>query len=363
MTIDPPDPLTIAIVGDQRSIHVRRWSEALAERGIRVAPVDLARRGRAAPIVAAELVRARWRLGRLSRRPGTVVAVHYLHGGLVATALRGLHPVVLHAWGTDVTAVRRGPLGRFHSRQLAAVLRRADAVTATGEFLASVTLRRFGVKATVVPFGIDTSLFHPAAGHTPGHTSGSAGEGDEPLRIGFVKWLEPKYGAQDLVEALGLLSDLPFEATLVGDGPLRESLEARVGQLGLTQRVHFLGRRPHTEIPDLMRGFDLLAMPSLQEAWGVAAAEASATAIPVVATRVGGIPEVVVDGQTGLLVPPQDPPALAAAIRRLAGDRDLRHRLGRAGRERVESLFDWQRCVDLMVGVYRGAADAHSRPR
>jgi glycosyltransferase involved in cell wall biosynthesis len=71
----------------------------------------------------------------------------------------------------------------------------------------------------------------------------------------------------------------------------------------------------------------------------------------------------VVDGQTGLLVPPQDPPALAAAIRRLAGDRDLRHRLGRAGRERVESLFDWQRCVDLMLGVYGDAAAGRSRPR
>jgi glycosyltransferase involved in cell wall biosynthesis len=359
MTIDPPDPLTIAIVGDQSSIHVRRWSEALAERGIRVVSVDLARRGRPAPIVAAELARARWRLGRLSRRPGTVVAVHYLHGGLVATALRGLHPVVLHAWGTDVTAVRRGPLGRFHSRQLAGLLRRADAVTATGEFLASVTLRRFGVKATVVPFGIDTSLFHPAAGQA----KGSAGAGEGPLRIGFVKWLEPKYGAQDLVEALGLLADLPFEATLVGDGPLRELLEARVRELGLAQRVHFLGRRPHSEIPDLLRGFDLLAMPSRQEAWGVAAAEASATAIPVVATRVGGIPEVVIDGETGLLVPSQDPPGLAAAIRRLAGNPDLRHRLGGAGRERVESLFAWQRCVDLMVGVYRDAAAGRARPR
>jgi glycosyltransferase involved in cell wall biosynthesis len=358
MTIDPPDPLTIVMVGDQRSIHVRRWSEALTERGIRVVSVDLARRGRPAPIVAAELARTRRRLGRLSRQPGTVVAVHYLHGGLVATALRGLHPVVLHAWGTDVTAVRPGPIGRLHARQLGALLRRADAVTATGDFLASVILRRFGVKSTVVPFGIDTSLFRPAAGKI----KGSAGAGEGPLRIGFVKWLEPKYGAQDLVEALGLLADLQIEATLVGDGPLRESLETRVRELGLAERVHFLGRRPHSEIPDLLRGFDLLAMPSRQEAWGVAAAEASATAMPVVATRVGGIPEVVVDGKTGLLVPPQDPPALAAAIRRLAGDRELRHRLGHAGRERVESLFAWQRCVDLMVGVYRDAAD-RPRPR
>ncbi|MGA3058020.1 MAG: glycosyltransferase [Candidatus Limnocylindrales bacterium] len=359
MAFETPDPLTVAIVGDQRSIHVRRWSDALAERGIHVVPVDLARRGRPAPTVAVEVARLRWRLGRLSRRPHTVVAVHYLHGGLVATALRGLHPVVLHAWGHDVTAVRGGSLGRLGARQLGALLRGADAVTASGEFLASVALRRFGVEATVVPFGIDTSLFRPGERRP----EGSSGARERPLHIGFVKWLEPKYGVWDLIEALGLLADLPFEATLVGDGSLRESLEARVGELGLSQRIHFLGRRPHSEIPDLMRGFDVLAMPSREEAWGVAAAEASATAIPVVATGVGGIPEIVVDGQTGLLVPPEDPRALAEAIRRLAGDRDLRHRLGKAGRERIESLFAWQRCVDLMVGVYRDAAAGRSRPR
>jgi glycosyltransferase involved in cell wall biosynthesis len=267
--------------------------------------------------------------------------------------------VVLHAWGTDVTTVRGGPLGGFGARQLGALIRRADAVTATSEFLASVTLRRFGIEATVVPFGIDTSLFRPAGGR-PERSPGTA---QRPLRIGFVKWLEPKYGAQDLVEALGLLADLPFEAALVGDGPLRASLEARVGELGLAERVHFLGRRPHSEIPDLLRGFDILVMPSREEAWGVAAAEASSTAIPVVATRVGGIPEVVADGETGLLVPPSDPAALAAAIRRLGGDRRLRHRMGLAGRERVESLFTWTLCVDLMEGVYRDTAAGRSDSR
>ncbi len=109
-----------------------------------------------------------------------------------------------------------------------------------------------------------------------------------------------------------------------------------------------------------MRGFDVFAMPSHEEGWGVAAAEASATGIPVVATRFGGIPEIVVDGQTGLLVPPSDPSALAAAIRRLAGDRDLRLALGQAGRARVESLFSWQRCVDLMESLYRDVASRSS---
>ena len=356
MTFENPDELTVAIVGDQTSIHIRRWSTALVERGFRVVPIDLARHGRAAPVAAFDVFRARRNLGRLVRQPRTIVAIHYVHGGLIATAMRGLHPIVLHAWGHDVAAVPTGPLGRLYAWQEGALFRRADAVTATGEYLASVTRARFGVGATVVPFGVDTALFHPA----PGGSTALRGVEEQPLRIGFVKWLQARYGVQDLVEALGLLADIRFEATLVGDGPDRPSLEARVAELGLGERVRFLGNRPHSEIPGLMRGFDVFAMPSHEEGWGVAAAEASATGIPVVATRFGGIPEIVVDGQTGLLVPPSDPSALAAAIRRLAGDRDLRLALGQAGRARVESLFSWQRCVDLMESLYRDVASRSS---
>lgn len=352
MASDNPDRITVAVVGDQLSVHIRRWSDALIERGFDVVPIDLARHGRPAPVAALDVVRARRSLGRLSRRPRTIVAIHYVHGGLIATAMRGLHPIVLHAWGHDVAVVRPGPLGRLYGRQEGALFRHADAVTATGEYLAAATRARFGVGATVVPFGVDTALFHPAPAGKPA----PPGNERKPLRVGFVKWLQTRYGPQDLIEALGLIADLRFEATLVGDGPVRASLQTRIAELGLTERVHFLGSRPHSEIPDLMRGFDVFVMPSHEEGWGVAAAEASATGIAVVATRFGGIPEIVLDGQTGLLVPPSDPPALAAAIRRLAGDPDLRLALGRAGRARVEELFSWQHCVDLMENVYRNVA-------
>jgi glycosyltransferase involved in cell wall biosynthesis len=360
MASDNPDRITVAVVGDQLSVHIRRWSDALIGQGFDVFPIDLARHGRPAPVAALDVVRARRSLGRLARRPRTIVAVHYVHGGLIATAMRGLHPIVLHAWGHDVAAIRSGPLGRLYGWQERALFRHADAVTATGKYLAQLTRDRFGVDATVVPFGVDTALFRPAPAGEPATPAGepAAPPGSErtPVRVGFVKWLQARYGPQDLIEALGLLTDLQFEATLVGDGPSRASLEARVVELGLTEHVHFLGSRPHSQIPDLMRGFDIFVMPSHEEGWGVAAAEASATGIPVVATRFGGIPEIVVDGQTGLLVPPSDPPALAAAIRRLAGDADLRLALGLAGRARVEELFSWQHCVGLMETVYRDVA-------
>jgi glycosyltransferase involved in cell wall biosynthesis len=266
--------------------------------------------------------------------------------------MRGLHPLVLHAWGHDVTAEPSGLRGRIRGRQQRGFFKAADAATATSQFLADVVARRFGVRAEVIPFGIDTDRFGPAGEpRRPG-----------PVRIGFVKWrLDAKYGPDVLIEALGLLpAGTNFEATIAGDEGLRPMLEARLGELDLTGKVRFIGRLPNSEVATLLSGLDIFAMPSRREEWGVAAAEASAGGLAVVATRVGGIPEIVVDGETGLLVPPQDPSALAKALERLIADPGLRSRLGTAGRRRIEERFRWESCVDRMELVYRRAVEARS---
>jgi glycosyltransferase involved in cell wall biosynthesis len=266
--------------------------------------------------------------------------------------MRGLHPVVLHAWGNDVTAEPAGLRGRVRGRQQRGLFRAADATTATSRFLADVVARRFGVDAEVIPFGIDTDRFRPADGaRRPG-----------PVRIGFVKWgLGAKYGPDLLVEALGLLpAGADYEVTIAGDGDLRPMLEARLGELSLTARVRFVGRMSNSEVASLLSGLDIFVMPSRREEWGVAAAEASASGLPVVATTVGGIPEIVVAGETGLLVPPEDAAALAKALERLIADPGLRSRLGTAGRRRIDQLYRWERCVDRMELVYRRAVAGRS---
>ena len=355
-TPDAVPPITVLMVGDQTSVHVRRWSEALAARGLIVVPMDLGRHGRSAPATALSMARSLWRVRRLSGRPGTVTSVHFVRGGLVALALRGVHPIVLSVWGRDITRPRTGRWGRFNTRQQAALVSAADGVTATSEFLATTARDRFGVDPAVIPFGIDLEQFAPDP--TPTAVVDAAAQAAaRPLRIGFVKWLEPKYGPDVLVEALGLLAKAqPFEATIAGDGPMRVALESRVRELGLADRVRFVGRVEHSAVPALLRSFDVFVMPSRLEEWGVAAAEASATALPVVATRVGGIPEIVVDGETGFLVAPDDAPALAAALGRLAADPTLRARMGAAGRGRVVALYRWATCVDRMVDVLEKAA-------
>ena len=161
-----------------------------------------------------------------------------------------------------------------------------------------------------------------------------------------------KRGNEQLLEAAALVRQAIPSATLVvvGDGPLRPALEARAQELGLNGSVRFLGAVP--QAARLIPHFDVFVLSSVWEGMSNSLLEAMAAGRPVVATRVGGNPEVVVDGETGLLVPPRDARALADATVRLLRDRELARRFGDAGRRRVESQFTLERMVHRMEDLY-----------
>jgi len=172
------------------------------------------------------------------------------------------------------------------------------------------------------------------------------------LLVGIIGRLHPQKGHRVLLEAAThvVARDWQVYFILIGDGPLRHSLEAIAREQGLAGRVHFLGTRH--DIPQLLAAMDLFVLSSFWEGMPNAVLEAMATGLPVVATAVGGTPEVVVDGVTGLLVPPRDPVALAQAIERLLADPELRHRMGQAGRERVEQHFSVEQMVRKTEALY-----------
>ncbi len=170
--------------------------------------------------------------------------------------------------------------------------------------------------------------------------------------IGVVAQLIARKGHRYLLEALpALLADDPdLQVIFFGKGPLADTLRRQAVELGVEHRVQLAGFRD--DLPRILPSLDLVVHPALMEGLGVSLLQASACRVPIVASRVGGIPEAVQDGLNGLLVEPGNGAALTAAIRRLLGDAALRRQMGEAGRQWVEQAFSTDRLVDDTLQIY-----------
>ena len=170
--------------------------------------------------------------------------------------------------------------------------------------------------------------------------------------IGIVAHLSQEKGHSTLINAISILLKSYPRVTLliVGDGQLRNHLQKLANRLGVTERVRFLGFRADAD--SLMKCFDIFCLPSLSEGLGSVILAAMANRLPVVATTVGGIPELVIDRITGLLVPPRDPKQLAGALQKLLESPSLRKRMGESGRKRVESHFTLEKNIKKMEQLY-----------
>jgi len=174
--------------------------------------------------------------------------------------------------------------------------------------------------------------------------------------VGNVAALVPHKGQRHLIEAALLVVQQVPDARFIiaGEGELRPALERQIKDHRLEKHVLLAGFRP--DVLSLHKAFDVFVMSSVTEGLGTSLLDAMAAGKPIVATRTGGIPEVVADGETGLLVPPRDHEALAAAIVRLLKDETLRERMGDAGRTRAQSLFSAERMIRETLHVYQRVA-------
>ncbi len=354
--------MRIALLGPANSIHLQRWAAALAARGHAVSVVS---QHRVEPSLLPSGADVFWlphegQLGYFSNalalrrhlaawRPD-LLNVHYASGYGTTGALCGFAPTLLSVWGSDVydfpcESALKGWL-------LRKVLRRATAIASTSHAMAEQVRRLTPERRAiaVTPFGVDLSRFVARASR------------GGPLTLGIVKSLAPKYGVDLLLRAFaGLCADAEVQAAepacrllVVGDGPQRGELVRLAAQLGVSERTEFAGAVAHTEVPHWLHRLDIYAAPSRldSESFGVAVIEAGACGLPVVVSDAGGLPEVVLNGETGLVVPRDDVPALQAALKRLVLDAGLRTRLGAAGRAHVEREYEWGHCVDLMERAY-----------
>lgn len=282
---------------------------------------------------------------------------HMFRANLAARVVGRLASVPIVVTAHHDTDVRM----RFHHRWIERLTAPwSDSVTACSE-----AVRRHALRVLGLPPGLVRTL--PNAIEIPdGKADPRArervrrelGASQEDLLVGSLgRLVEPKKGLAVFLAAARLLSrDFPrVRFALVGEGPARGPLEERAAREGVSHRTAFAGLR--RDVPDVMRAFDLFVQPSLWEGFGLTAVEAMAVGTPVVASRVGGVTEVVADGETGILVPPGDAPALAAACAQVLRDRDLAERLGRAGIERVHARFGIERMVRDLEDLYRELLD------
>jgi glycosyltransferase involved in cell wall biosynthesis len=262
------------------------------------------------PALLASFVRAARRLD------ADLLHAHWLPAGWVAA--RTGKPYVVQVWGTDLALARRAPwLAR-------GVLRRARLVIAASNELAEDARALGAREVRVIPSGVDL----PA----------EVGAEAEPPEVLYAGRLSPEKGVLELVEAAAGLN-----LVVAGDGPLRSRVPQSKGFV------------PHDELQRLYARAAVVACPSRREGFGVACLEAMAHGRPVVATPMGGLRDLVVDGETGLVVPARDPAALRAALERLLGDPELRRRLGEAGRRRAGERFSWAAVTDATLAAYAGA--------
>jgi len=256
-------------------------------------------------------------------------------------------PILITLHGTDVTILGAQPAV---APVLAFALAGCEAVTAVSTDLAWQARCAFGREAVeVIPGFVDPDVFRRRS--VPPARRRRFAPDDEPLLLHLSNF-RPVKRTGDVVEVLArVAARRPCRLLLVGDGPERSACLERARQLGVADRVQAPG--PSREVVELLSMADVLLLPSAMEAFGLAALEAMGCSLPVVASRVGGLPELMGEGISGFLCPVGDVEAMAAATLALLEDRGLARRLGAGGRARAETLFATSSVVERYVGLYR----------
>ena len=210
---------------------------------------------------------------------------------------------------------------------------------------------------TFIANGVDTERFKPSASALRGEWGIETNE----VVVLLARRLVDKNGVIVFADAVKALSTLPVRLVFAGDGPERGRVEDILRGNGMMERALFLGNVDNQRMPDIYNAADISVLPSFMEATSITGLESMATGLPLVGTRVGGIPALIDDGETGLLVEPGDPDGLGKAIRSLVEQPALRQAYGKAGREKAVAHFSWRRIAKRTADIYAQAINEHAR--
>ena len=302
------------------------------------------------PQSAWQVVRlARW----LRRQRAELVHVHDFYSSVLVVPAAKLAGVKVIIGRLDLAHWQ----GRAQRLLLDTLTHMSDHVVANAEAIREMLVEREGVaeeKITVIHNGLDVRRFDVR--RRQGLTEPLPDTGDAPVVVHVANMNHPVKWQEDLLKALAKLrgEGLTLHAFLVGDGPRRPELERMAGEMGLTGLVHFLGFR--SDVPAVYARADIGVLCSNAEGLSNAVMEGMAAGLPMVVTKVGGNPELVADGERGLVVPPEEPEALAGALRRMLEDRELGRRMGLEARSFVERELSLERMVRRHDALYQRVA-------
>ncbi len=363
--------MKIAYLASAESIHTARWVNAMAERGHEVHLLTMTRVSQMFDknVTIHHLPFPR-PYGYHLNPPFTrrllgiikpdLLHAHYASGYGTLGRLSKFRPYILSVWGSDVYGF---PMkSKLNYNFVTANLRAADLVCSTSRVMAdhTLTLTPDIKPPAITPFGIDTTQFYPKLDH----------KDTQHITIGTLKKLSHLYGIDILIRAFAAVRARLFQnhselssrlrLLIVGGGPDLASLQALASELGISQCTEFTGFIPHSEAPDYLRQMDVYVAVSRRESFGVAVLEASACGLPVVVSDVDGLPEVVINGTTGIVVPPKNVYETANAIERLILSPKLRARMGKNGRHHVLQSYSWNESVNKMERVYQEVLQLYS---
>jgi glycosyltransferase involved in cell wall biosynthesis len=259
-------------------------------------------------------------------------------------------PLIVSLHGSDVFILPE-QYALYH-RLLTLALRHATALTASSPALLAYLCSHYAVETAKIdwmPNGLEATSFT-----SDRSTTGEPAVEYRPYILAVARLVQLK--AIDVaIRAFAQLrrKHPDHRFVIAGDGPEMASLQTLTVELQLQDSVVFLGLRPNDAIPALMVGCELLVLPSKSESFPLVLLEAMAAGRPIVATRVGGVPDAVVDGQCAILVPPEDPELLAGAMATLLDDAAMRQKFGEFGRRRAQEMFSMERIGDQYVAIYR----------
>jgi glycosyltransferase involved in cell wall biosynthesis len=356
--------MKICILADVQSAHTQRWVKAIAEAGHKVIVISF-REGQVSG-VKCHFLNTPDMFG-ISPSIPFWGRFHYLFSKNAAQSIVDeFDPDIVHAfwatsygflgarlkskffmvsvWGMDITDSPRNPIMR---QIVKFTLKKARKIFCTSDYLMERTRPFVGDQGKLVhiPFGIDTDLFKP-----------SQRVHDKTVVIGSTKSFEPKYGLMNLIKAFEILCQdyTHISLLLVGSGSLKQQAEQYVEENLKDKHVVFQEAVEVGKVPEFLNKMDIFVMPSTSnsETFGVAALEASACGLPVIASRIGGIPEVIRENVTGFLIEHDKVLLLAETIRGLIVDADKRSSMGQAGRQFVMERYLWQNNVADLISNY-----------